>query len=91
MIFQHHIARVTPSQASMFVSFSSASCVDVQGVSVYTAKNMDVQGVSLPTAKSMDVQGASLSTTSSVNVRGVSQSIACNYERAECMYPFAPL
>ncbi len=52
-------------------SLSTASCLDVHGVSLSITSSMAVQGVSISTASSLDVQGVFLSITSSMDVQGV--------------------
>jgi hypothetical protein len=47
-------------------------CVDVQGVSLSSARCKDVQGVTTYTISSVDVQGVSFFAESSVDVQGVS-------------------
>jgi hypothetical protein len=58
-------------------SFSSASSVDVRGVSLYIACSVAVQRVTINSPCSVVVQGVSLSTASSEDVPGVSLSTAC--------------
>jgi hypothetical protein len=61
--------------------------MDVQVVSLFTARSVDVQGVSFSTTNSMDVQGVPISTTSSVNIQGVFQSIACRVHVSLSLVP----
>jgi hypothetical protein len=64
MIFQYHIARITPSAAvcgcAGFLPFHRQQ-FGHEGVSPSKARSVDMQGASLSTASSMDVQGALLS------------------------------
>ncbi len=61
----------------MCVSLYTASCMDVPGVSLSTAKSMDVQCRVYPFPLPpicMDVQDVSLSITKNIDVQGVSLS-----------------
>ncbi len=71
-----------------WVYISTASSMNVQGVSLSTASSMNVQGVTISTASSMDVQGVSPSTASSMNVLGVSLYPASSMDVLCRVYPF---
>ncbi len=97
LIFQHHIARITPSAAV----YGRAGCITLNYLEFWRAvgilfttintSSMDVQGVFLSTASSMNVQGVSLSTASSINARGVSLSTArASSMNVQGVYPFPP-
>jgi hypothetical protein len=68
-VFQHHMARISPSTAGYRTSLSIASSMDVQDVPVSITSSMDLWHPSH--TSSANVQGVSQSMASSVVLQGV--------------------